>query len=182
MDIIKVSGFKIISKGDPLIDFKDVKWELQNNFYFDNQEELEIFRKELKTVFNNYCGDVIIETFEEIIEQNEIDEQILYAKYPVRYLVRSKDYSGYENMYKQAKFTASYSSNVGTAIHFELPHWINENDDVSHVVVKSTDPEFKKILVEAANNIEKEIRDEEFRLSIAKNNLMLIEKELKYNN
>jgi hypothetical protein len=177
MEIIKVSGFKIISKGNPLIDFKDVKWELQNNFYFDNQEELQIFKKELKSVFNNYCGDVIIETFEEMVEQNEINEQILYSEYPVRYLIRDKDH---KCTYKQVNLTTSYSSDIGTAIHFELPHWINENDDVSHVVIKSTDPEFKKILFEAANNLEKEISDEEFRLSIAKNNLELIKKELKH--
>jgi hypothetical protein len=68
INIIKVSGFHVLSKGDPTIGINDVRWKLQHDFYFDNQEELEVFRKDIKSLFENYCGEVTVKTFEEVDE------------------------------------------------------------------------------------------------------------------
>ncbi|MEI7504819.1 MAG: hypothetical protein WCJ61_16210 [Paludibacter sp.] len=67
--IIKTKGFNIIFKGDPDVGIFDSMWELSGDFYFDNQQELEGFRKELQAVYENYCGEVTIETFEEYAER-----------------------------------------------------------------------------------------------------------------
>jgi hypothetical protein len=45
---------------------KDV---VSGDFYFDNNEELENFRKELQMLYENYCGEVTIETFEEYADR-----------------------------------------------------------------------------------------------------------------
>ena len=63
--IIKVTGFHITSKGDESVGIFDARWELSNDFFFDNQEELELFKDGLKQNFENYCGEVTVETFEE---------------------------------------------------------------------------------------------------------------------
>src|SRR5208283_2072901 len=144
MNIIKVSGFLIKSKGDPEVGINDAEWELQQNFYFDCQEELEIFRNDLKSLFENYCGVVIIHTFEEMEKICIDEERLFYQQYPVRYLIKDKDY----NMYKQANCCASYSSNVGEAIHLKLPDYMSENGDCETKVIKSNSPEFKKILLD----------------------------------
>lgn len=67
--IIKVRGFSIMFKGDPSVGIFDSRWELSGDFYFDDKEELEAFRKELQTLYENYCGEVTIETFEEYAER-----------------------------------------------------------------------------------------------------------------
>lgn len=176
MNIIEISGFYIISKGDSTVGINDAQWELQENFYFDNQEELEIFRNELKSIFENYCGDVTILTFEEQAKRNIDEEMTTYQQYPVRYLIRDKGY----NMYKEADFCASYSSNIGDGIHLELPSYISEKGDCETEVIKSTDLEFKKILLDEARQLESNINNYEYKLSVAKRNLELIMKELKY--
>jgi hypothetical protein len=175
MNIIKVSGFHILSKGDPTVGINDASWELQDDFYFDNQEELEVFRKDIKVFFENYCGEVTVKTFEEVNKLIDEEERIYYKiQYPVRYLIRDKNIP---DLYKQANYCASYSSDVGTAIHAELPDWLSDDENE---IIKSTDPEYKKILLKTADKLEKEIGDEEYRLNIAKHNLSLIKKELKY--
>jgi hypothetical protein len=63
--IIKVTGFHITSKGDESVGIFDSRWELSNEFFFDDKEELELFRNDLKQTFENYCGIVTVETFEE---------------------------------------------------------------------------------------------------------------------
>jgi hypothetical protein len=64
--IMKVSGFYVTAAGDPSVGIFSSTWKLDGDFYFDNQEELEEFRKELKEVFTNYCGEgVDVDTFEE---------------------------------------------------------------------------------------------------------------------
>jgi hypothetical protein len=178
MEIIKISGFYITFKGDPEVGIFDSIWELKEDFYFDNKEELEDFRKELKTVFDNYCGFVKVETFEEVAKQIGDEDQAYYEQFPVRYFIRDKGY-GFDT-YKQADHCATYSSDVGTAIHFELPRWIPENGDTEHIVIKSTDPEFKQILLKAAGELEREISHHEWKLKNARKNLNLIKKELKY--
>ena len=67
--ITKTKGFNIIFKGDPDVGIFDSMWELRGDFYFDNKVELEEFRGRLKLTFENYCGEVTIETFEEYAER-----------------------------------------------------------------------------------------------------------------
>ena len=67
--IIKIKGFYILFDGDPSVGIFSSRWELTGDFYFDNVEELEAFRKELKTLYENYCGEVTIETFEEYADR-----------------------------------------------------------------------------------------------------------------
>lgn len=65
MNIIKTSGFQITSKGYPNLDMGDKVWEMKEDFYFDNQDQLEQFKKGLESFFNEYVGEVQVETFEE---------------------------------------------------------------------------------------------------------------------
>ena len=178
-NIMKIKGFYISANGDPSVGINPATWELRNDFYFDNQEELEEIRKELKNLFEFYCGeDVNVITFEE--EQQNIDEEIhqYFKEFPIRYLIRDKDYI--DNMYKKSGFTSMYSPNVGTGIHKELPKWIPENGNDGTEVIKSTDPKFKQILLDEANRLEHQIENDEMGLKYAKLNLALIQKELKY--
>lgn len=63
---MKVTGFYVTAEGDPSVGINPIEWKILGNFYFDNQEELESFRKDLKNTFTNLCGEiVIVETFEE---------------------------------------------------------------------------------------------------------------------
>lgn len=119
MDIIKISGFYITSKGDESVGIFDARWELRHDFYFDNQQELEDFRAKLKAIYEDYCGQVTVETFEEYQKLVEDEERAQYQLHPVRYLIKSKEYS---DSYKKANSVASYSSNVSEGIHFEHPH------------------------------------------------------------
>jgi len=66
METIEVKGFYITHNGDPTVGIFGSSWELNNGFFFENQKELEEFRKELKVLFEGYCGDrVYVDTFEE---------------------------------------------------------------------------------------------------------------------
>jgi len=175
--IMKITGFYITAPGDPSVGIYPSTWKLENDFYFDNQEELEEFRKELKNLFEFYCGEATqILTFEEHQQEIEADEQTFYDEFPMRYLLRDKE--SYNN-YKQANSTASYSSAIGTAIHSELPSWIPEKGNTDTEVIKSTDPKFKQILLLEAERLEREINNDEYRLNNAKMNLRIIQKELK---
>lgn len=177
--IMKIKGFYITANGDPSVGINPATWELRNDFYFDNQEELEEFRKELKSFFEFYCGEVTdVLTFEEEQQMIDEEEQQYFEEFPTRYLIRDKDYGC--NTYKRSGSTASYSSDVGSAIHNKLPNWIPENGDCSTDVIKSTEPKFKQILLEEAKKLESQIRNDEDSLRNAKLNLALIQKELKY--
>jgi hypothetical protein len=176
--IDKVTGFYITAPGDPSVGINPATWTLENDFYFDTPEELEEFRKELKGLFEFYCGEVTsVVTFEENQAMCDLEEQSYYEQFPVRYLIRDKD-SGLDS-YKQAGSTATYSSSVGDAIHSELPHWIPEEGSSDSEVIKSTDPRFKQILLREAQRLENEINNEEYRLKNARRNLRLIQQELK---
>jgi hypothetical protein len=75
MKIIKIEGFYINFSGDMSVGISDAEWELTGGFYFDDQEELEEFRGNLKNMFANYCGEnCLIETFEE--RQIQIDREL----------------------------------------------------------------------------------------------------------
>ena len=179
MSIFKVRGFYVEFKGDPSVGIQDSQWKIEEDFYFDNKEELEEFRNGIKNLFENLCGEIVsVMTYEEYDALLEDAERGYYSQNPVRYLIQSKDYGN--KMYKQADCCASYAENVGEAIHTELPRWIPEEGDSEHEVYKSTDPEFKKILINEANDLENEINHLEQRLATKKRNLDLIMKELKY--
>lgn len=64
--IIKVNGFYIRMLGDPSVGIADREWKLEGQFYFDDKEELQVFKNNLKQTFENYCGEIsAIDTFEE---------------------------------------------------------------------------------------------------------------------
>lgn len=64
--IIKVNGFYIRMPGDPSVGIADREWKLEGQFYFDDKEELQVFKNNLKQTFENYCGEIsAIDTFEE---------------------------------------------------------------------------------------------------------------------
>lgn len=75
--IQKITGFYIKLPGDMSVGINDSVWQLEGDFYFDNEDELEEFRARLKLTFENYCGeDCRVETFEE--QQMEIDIEAQY--------------------------------------------------------------------------------------------------------
>jgi len=175
--IDKVTGFYITAPGDESVGIFPATWKLENDFYFDTPEELENFKKELRGLFEWYCGEITsVVTFEEQQAQCDKEDADYYKQFPVRYLI--KDGSNY----KQAGSTASYSSSAAEGIHSELPHWMSEDGYNGHdtVIIKSTDPEFRKILLEEAGQLERSINNEESRLRSDKRRLRLIQQELKY--
>jgi len=65
--IEKISGFIVTAPGDESVGIFPSKWEIEGDFYFDNKEELDEFKKQTKLMFeNHYCGEnVSVITFEE---------------------------------------------------------------------------------------------------------------------
>jgi hypothetical protein len=174
---MKVTGFIISAQGDPSVGINPATWKLEEDFYFDDQEELQEFREQLISIFESYCGEIsFIETYEEYQKRIDAEDIQYFKQFPVRYLIRDRD-DNYDT-FKQADFCASYSNEVGTAIHTELPKWIPEEGNGNTQVIKSTDPMYREILLKAAQRLENEIRDEEYRLKNAKLNLKIISKEL----
>ena len=58
---MKINGFHITVGGESPTTFN-----IEGSFYFDNNEELESFRNDLKSLFGNHTGgDITVETFEE---------------------------------------------------------------------------------------------------------------------
>ena len=177
--INKVTGFYITAPGDSSVGIEPATWELKNDFYFDTPEELEEFRKELQSLFEFYCGENIkVLTFEENQIMFDLEEERYYEEFPVRYLIRDKDYN--LNLYKKANHDASYSTNIGEGIHNQLPSWIPEEGTYDTEVIKSTEPRFKEILLREIERLENEIRNKEHHLNNTKKNLRLIQQELKY--
>ena len=69
MKIIKISGFVVSFPGDPSVGVSDGQWTINGDFYFDDQEELQKFKDDLKLTWENYCGENCrIYTCEEIDE------------------------------------------------------------------------------------------------------------------
>ena len=61
LKIRKINGFHIT-----VVDESPTTFNVEGSFYFDNNEELEIFRNDLKSLFGNHTGgDITVETFEE---------------------------------------------------------------------------------------------------------------------
>ena len=72
--MIKVTGFHITAPGDESVGILSASWELRNDFFFDDQEELDNFKNELKGTFEWYCGEITsIVTFEDY--QAELDSE-----------------------------------------------------------------------------------------------------------
>lgn len=98
-----------------------------------------------------------------------------------RYLIKEKGY----DWYLQAGTTASYSSDIGTAIHSELPPHISEEGDYETEVIRSDDPKFKEILEyelygdSHVNGLEKSIQHDEQNLRRKKKNKDLIKEHLR---
>lgn len=176
MDIIKIKGFYIGIAGDPSVGIPNSTWELRNDFYFDNQEEFDEFKKKLRLFFEDYCGEVASVTTIDEYEKMLIEEDKEYFRqFPVRYLIRDRDFG---TVYKQADSRASYSGDLGTGIHTELPSWIPENGDISTEVIKSTDPKYKDILEMEAKRLQDHIATTEAITKQARKNLEIIKKEL----
>ena len=64
--MIEIKGFYITEPGDPSVGIFPSTWVLEGKLIFDNDEELQQFKSELKQVFDNYCGSVKINTIDEI--------------------------------------------------------------------------------------------------------------------
>ena len=181
--IMKITGFIISAQGDSSVGINSATWKLEEDFYFDDQEELEEFKNQLKELFTGYCGEIsFVETYEEYQKQIDVEDIQYFEQFPVRYLIRDID-GGWSNTYRQANSespnkTVKYSGYIGTAIYTKLPHGIPEEGNNDFQVIKSTNPMYKEILLKAVEPLENEIRDEEYRLKNAKLNLNIINKEL----
>ena len=176
-EIAKISGFYITAPGDESVGIFPATWKLENDFFFDSVEELEEFKKELRGVFEFYCGEVTsVMTFEEHEAQCEAEDQAYYEEFPVRYLIRDG------SNYKRAGTTGVYGSSAAEGIHTVFPHWMKIDGYNGHdtVIIKSTDDEFLQILLEEAGRLERSINNDEYSLINAKNKLRLIQQELKY--
>lgn len=152
--IMKITGFYVTAPGDESVGIFPATWEIKNEFYFDTSEELENFRKELQSLFEYYCGEVTsVITFEE--HQAEYNKEIkdYYIQYPIRHLIKDG------NNFKQAGSTASYSSNIGDGIHFELPSWMSEDGYNGHstVIINSNSLEFRDILLEEVGRLKEKL-------------------------
>jgi uncharacterized protein YpmS len=66
-DMKKVSGFIVTAPGDESAGILPSKWEIEGDFYFDNREEFDLFKEQIKILFeNNYCGESVdVISFEE---------------------------------------------------------------------------------------------------------------------
>jgi len=172
-----VTGFYITAPGDPSVGINPATWKLENDFYFDRPEELEEFKKELRSLFEFYCGEVTdIITFEEQEAQCEAEDRAYYEEFPVRFLIKDG------GNFKKAGSTASYVSSAAEGIHTELPHWMSEKGYNGHntTIIKSTEPEFRQILLDEARQLESSINNDEYSLRLSKNRLRLIQQKLKH--
>jgi hypothetical protein len=169
--IMKVTGFYITAHGDQSVGINPITWTIENDFYFDMPEDLEEFRKEIRGLFEFYCGEIVsVDTYEEYQTRLENEKRNYYNEFPVRYLIRDIEMNG--NVFKQAKCVASYSDNVGDAIHSKLPTFSELHDEI----IDSNDPRFKEILLRETERLENEINNEENFIKTAKRNLRLLQK------
>lgn len=148
---IKIGGFYITAPGDESVGIPSASWELRNDFYFDNQEELEEFRKEIKGMFEFYCGEVTsVVTFEEQQAILDNEDRMMYEQFPVRYLVKDKN----GNMFMRPKpFTGMYSSDVAECIHLELEDWIKNSHEDN--IIPSTSQEYWNIMDKALKDAQR---------------------------
>jgi len=145
--ILTVTGFHVTAPGDDSVGIPSASWEIRNDFHFDTKEELEEFKKELAGTFEWYCGEnVTVVSFEEYDKMLELEDQMMYEQYPVRYLVRDKDS---RNMFMRPKpLTGMYSGDVAECIHLELEDWIR-NSKGDDEIIPSTSQEYWDIIGKA---------------------------------
>lgn len=75
--IKKVSGFVITAPGDESVGIFSSSWKIEGDFFFDNQEECDEFKKDLNYVFENYCGEIVeIITFEEYQTMIDLENKL----------------------------------------------------------------------------------------------------------
>jgi hypothetical protein len=97
------------------------------------------------------------------------------------YLLKSKEYS---DSYMQAEKCGVYSSDIGTAIHTQLPPYIPKKGDLDTEVISSDTQEFWEILkeeligTENSMGLEEQIQDAEWKLGIMKKNRDIIKRVL----
>lgn len=74
--MIKIKGFYVCTTGDRSVGINPQQWEFKGSFYFENKQDLEAFRVELKTACALFAdeGDLYIETFEEREDDIKRDE------------------------------------------------------------------------------------------------------------
>lgn len=142
--IDKVTGFHITAPGDPSVGIPSASWEIKNEFYFDTPEELEEFKKEIKALFEWYCGEVTsVVTFEEHQTMLDAEDRMMYEQFPVRYLIRDDD--GRDMFMKPKPFTGMYTEDVAECIHLELEDWI-KNSHKPENIIPSTSQEYWDII------------------------------------
>ena len=74
---IHVERFYIFYAGDPSVGIWDQKWTVGPDFYFEDQEDLNNFKEELKKAFEYICdGPPEVSTQEEIDAENAEMERI----------------------------------------------------------------------------------------------------------
>lgn len=57
--IIYIKGFDVTAEGDETINVEPKTWKIRNDFYFDNDIEINVFKEALKNAFEFYCGDSV---------------------------------------------------------------------------------------------------------------------------
>jgi len=173
--IITVTGFYITAPGDDSVGIPSSSWEMKNDFHFDTPEDLEIFRKEIKELYEFHCGEVVsVISFEEYNAELEAELVEEYKQYPVRYLITG-DYSA---MYMRPDpFHGMYSSDVAECIHHVLPHYMTEK---SEGVIPSTSDEYWTIIRKALAEKQQSLNVNSQHYHGAKNSVQLLLKELNY--
>lgn len=64
---MEIKGFYISHAGDPEVGISGASWELNNGFYFENDEDLQRFKTQLREMFEDYCGEHCkVETTDEV--------------------------------------------------------------------------------------------------------------------
>lgn len=92
----------------------------------------------------------------------------------MKYLIKDKGY----NNYMRSDFIGMYCNDPGKGIHDKLPHWLNEDGDFETEVIKSTDPEFKRILKETMSDLQHRVNDYGWKINEAKKSLDKINQTL----
>lgn len=75
--IMHIEGFLITAHGDPSVGIFPSSWKLEGDFYFDNQEECDEFKKEIKISFESYCGEIVeVITYEEYESMIDLENEV----------------------------------------------------------------------------------------------------------
>lgn len=70
--MINASGFTVHFHGDPSVGIFPTSWKVVGDFEFEDDPELEIFRKKLSEAFEYVCGEATeVMSFEEIEDMED---------------------------------------------------------------------------------------------------------------